>query len=130
MSTLPPPLEALRWNDDGLLPAIVQDAETAEVLMLAWMDRESLARTLASGETHFYSRSRRKLWHKGATSGHTQQVVQLRVDCDSDVLLLTVRQTGGACHAGYRSCFFREWTQAGEWHTSAELVFNPEHVYR
>jgi phosphoribosyl-AMP cyclohydrolase/phosphoribosyl-ATP pyrophosphohydrolase/phosphoribosyl-AMP cyclohydrolase len=100
-------LDALRWNSDGLIPAIVQDADTRQVLMLAWVSRESLTRTLALGETVFWSRSRGALWHKGATSGHTQRVVELRVDCDGDTLLMRVQPAGPACHTGEISCFFR-----------------------
>jgi phosphoribosyl-AMP cyclohydrolase len=95
----------LRWNADGLLPAIAQ-ATTGEVLMLAWMNAESLAATLATGEVTYWSRSRNALWRKGATSGHVQRLVELRLDCDRDALLLIVEQTGPACHTGARSCFF------------------------
>ncbi|MFO0958665.1 MAG: phosphoribosyl-AMP cyclohydrolase [Isosphaeraceae bacterium] len=100
-------MDTLRWDRDGLIPAIVQDAENGEVLMMAWMDRDSLRDTLKTGQTHFYSRSRRSRWHKGGTSGHVQHVESIRVDCDADVLLIRARQVGGACHEGYRSCFFR-----------------------
>lgn len=99
--------DALSWNADGLIPAIVQDAETREVLMMAWMSRDSLAETLALGETVFWSRSRGELWHKGATSGHTQRIIELRVDCDADTLLITVAPAGPACHTGAVSCFYR-----------------------
>jgi phosphoribosyl-ATP pyrophosphohydrolase/phosphoribosyl-AMP cyclohydrolase len=98
---------ALRFGPDGLVPAIVQDEADGAVLMLAWMDRESLTRTLADGTTVFFSRSRQELWPKGATSGHVQHVVRIEVDCDADALLVTVRQTGVACHTGARSCFHR-----------------------
>ena len=91
-----------------LVPAVVQDAENGEVLMLAYMNRESLAKTLETGYTWFYSRSRQELWNKGATSGHVQKVVDLRADCDEDTLLVTVEQTGPACHTGAHSCFFNE----------------------
>lgn len=97
--------EELRFNEQGLIPAIIQDAASGEVLMLAYMNRESLARTLATGETWFYSRSRRELWHKGATSGHYQYVVAASYDCDADALLFKVRQVGVACHEGEFSCF-------------------------
>ena len=103
-------LEAVRFNAQGLAPAIVQDAETREVLMLAWMNAESLRRTLALGETVFWSRSRQEYWHKGATSGNTQTVVELRVDCDGDTLLILVRPAGPACHTGEVSCFYRAVT--------------------
>jgi phosphoribosyl-ATP pyrophosphohydrolase/phosphoribosyl-AMP cyclohydrolase len=97
----------LRWDERGLLPAIVQDAATGEVLTLAYMNAEALRLTLESGETWFWSRSRGELWHKGATSGNTQQVVELRYDCDGDALLLRVVPAGPACHTGQRSCFYR-----------------------
>ncbi len=102
-----PPADVLKWNDDGLIPAIVQDAETGEVLMMAWMDEPALRATVETGQTHFYSRSRRSHWHKGGTSGHVQHVESIWIDCDGDVILIKARQVGGACHEGYRSCFFR-----------------------
>jgi phosphoribosyl-AMP cyclohydrolase len=123
-------LESLRWSVDGLMPAIVQDAHSGEVLMMAWMNREALARTIDSGQTHFFSRSRGKLWHKGATSGHVQNVREIRVDCDADVLLIRVEPRGGACHEGYRSCFFRVLDQDGTWRVCESRVFAPEVVYR
>jgi phosphoribosyl-AMP cyclohydrolase len=100
-------LSALTWNDKGLIPAIVQQHDTGEVLMVAWMNEESLAKTLESSETWFWSRSRKELWHKGATSGNTQRVVEVRFDCDADTLLVLVDAAGPACHTGERSCFFR-----------------------
>jgi phosphoribosyl-AMP cyclohydrolase len=113
----------------GLLPVIVQCAETGEVLMLAYMNPEAYARTLESGEAHFWSRSRGSLWRKGATSGHIQKVRALRLDCDSDALLLLVEQVGGAaCHTGRRSCFYRE-LRAGDVSECSPVVFNPEEVY-
>lgn len=98
-------LESIRWNSDGLIPAIVQDVESREVLMLAYMNKEALRRTLAEKKAWYYSRSRQSLWLKGETSGHTQEVVDLRFDCDQDALLLTVKQIGVACHENYFSCF-------------------------
>lgn len=103
-----PDFDKLRWNLDGLLPAIVQDAATKQVLMMAWMSRESLQQTLSLGETVFWSRSRAELWHKGATSGNTQRIVSMHVDCDEDTLLIVVEPAGPACHTGAVSCFFRE----------------------
>lgn len=101
-------LESIRFNDQGLIPAIAQDYLDGTVLMLAWMNRESLAKTLATGEVWYWSRSRQALWHKGATSGHYQKVKSIRYDCDSDALLLTIEQLGDiACHTGERSCFHR-----------------------
>ncbi len=99
--------DALAWDAQGLLPAIVQDAATGQVLMLAYMSRESLQRSLESGETWFWSRSRRELWHKGATSGNTQRIIEIRADCDADTLLVRVAPAGPACHTGRVSCFYR-----------------------
>ena len=103
-------IDRVRWNEQGLVPAIVQDAATGQVLMLAYMSRESLARTLEIGQTVFWSRSRQELWHKGATSGNTQDVVSIHLDCDGDALLLRVRPAGPACHTGEASCFFTEFS--------------------
>lgn len=122
-------IDALKWDAAGLIPAIVQDASQGEVLMMAWMDRPALLDTLRTGQTHFYSRSRQSHWHKGGTSGHVQHVESIRVDCDADVLLIAVRQVGGACHEGYRSCFFRQ-VEGGGLRTVATPVFEPETVYR
>ena len=97
----------IKFDANGLVPAIVQDAETNEVLMMAYMNAESLGLTLSTGETHFWSRSRSELWHKGATSGNIQRVVEVRVDCDADTLLVLVNPAGAACHTGARSCFYR-----------------------
>lgn len=100
-------LDAVAWNADGLVPAVAQDAASGEVLMLAWMNRESLARTAETGEAVYWSRSRRSLWRKGETSGHLQRVVEIRLDCDADAIVLRVEQAGGiACHTGRRRCFF------------------------
>jgi phosphoribosyl-AMP cyclohydrolase len=103
-STLTP-----RFGADGLIAAVAQDADSGEVLMLAWMNAEALERTLATGEAHYWSRSRGELWHKGATSGQVQRIAEVRIDCDQDAVLLKVRPQGdgGACHVGYRSCFYR-----------------------
>jgi len=100
-------LSAIKWNAQGLVPAIVQDSETRQVLMLAWMNAESLRLTLETGETVFWSRSRQELWHKGATSGNTQRVSGVHLDCDGDCLLVQVQPAGPACHTGEVSCFFR-----------------------
>ena len=101
-------LAAIRYDERGLVPAIVQDRSTLQVLMMAWMNAESVQQTLALGETVFWSRSRQEFWHKGATSGSTQRVVELRVDCDGDTLLILVDPAGPACHTGEVTCFFRE----------------------
>lgn len=100
----------IKWDERGLIPAIVQDATTSQVLMLAYMNAEALRLTLETGEAHFWSRSRRELWHKGATSGHVQRVREVRVDCDADTLLLLVDPAGPACHTGEVSCFYRTVT--------------------
>ncbi len=100
-------IDRLTWDEDGLIPAIVQDRDTKRVLMMAYMDVESLSQTLASGETVFWSRSRQSLWHKGKTSGNVQRVVEIYVDCDVDTLLILVEPAGPACHTGETSCFFR-----------------------
>lgn len=109
-----PLLDQIAWNADGLVPAVVQDALSKEVLMLAYMNEESLKLSLESGQTWFWSRSRNELWNKGATSGHTQQIVSLHYDCDGDTLLVKVRQNGPACHTGAYSCFYREGSLSGE----------------
>ena len=100
---------SLKFDEHGLIPAIVQDVETGQVLMLAYMNQEALQATLDSGETHFWSRSRKELWHKGGTSGNVQQVVELLVDCDTDTLLVKVRPAGPACHTGKVTCFYRDY---------------------
>ncbi|MGF1502735.1 MAG: phosphoribosyl-AMP cyclohydrolase [Paracoccaceae bacterium] len=109
MAKLPSPdfdPDSLSYTADGLIPAIAQDRQTGEVLMMAWMSRDSLAETLATGWVTYWSRSRRALWRKGATSGHVQRLAEIRIDCDRDCLLLVIEQTGPACHTGRRSCFF------------------------
>ena len=122
-------LDGVRWNADDLVAAIAQDAETGEVLMLAWMNREALALTLETGEAVYWSRSRQKLWHKGETSGHVQQVMEIRLDCDGDALLLKVRQVGGiACHTGRRSCFYRR-SEDGTWLAVEPVLREPEDIY-
>jgi phosphoribosyl-AMP cyclohydrolase len=115
----------IEFGDDGLVPAVAQDADSGEVLMLAYVDREALDRTRETGLAHYHSRSRDELWKKGGSSGHTQQVAEIRVDCDADALLYLVEQTGGACHTGYESCFHRRLD--GE--AVGERVFDPAEVY-
>lgn len=100
----------IRYNSEGLVPAVAQDADTGEVLMLAWMDAEAVRRTLATGRATYWSRSRQEYWVKGETSGHTQELVEMKLDCDQDAILLTVSQTGAACHTGNRTCFFTPLT--------------------
>lgn len=123
-------LDSLKFDDRGLVPAVVQDAATGEVLMLAWMNREALERSVETGEAHYWSRSRKELWHKGGTSGHVQRIVEMRTDCDCDTVLLRVEQAGGACHEGYRSCFFRRRGEGGAVETDGERVFDPKDVYK
>ena len=115
----------LAFDEQELLPAVAQDADSGEVLMLAYVTSEAVERTRETGRAHYYSRSREELWEKGATSGHTQSVAEIRVDCDGDALLYLVDQEGGACHTGHESCFYR--TIDGE--TVGEQVFDPEAVY-
>ncbi|MFB6168113.1 MAG: phosphoribosyl-AMP cyclohydrolase [Haloferacaceae archaeon] len=115
----------LDFGDDGLVPVVAQDADSDEVLMLAYATREAVARTRETGRAHYYSRSRDELWEKGATSGHTQSVRDVRVDCDGDALLYRVDQAGGACHTGFRSCFYRSLD--GE--EVGERAFDPDEVY-
>ena len=120
----------LKYNSDGLIPAIVQDASSKRVLMMAWMNAHSLQTTLESGLMHYWSRSRQKYWLKGETSGHTQRVRHFHVDCDHDTLLFEVEQTGGACHTGHQSCFFQEVDTLGTpLPVSETRVFDPENTY-
>lgn len=124
-------MRTLKFNADNLLPVVIQDAESSEVLMLAYMDWEAIQRTFKVGKTVFYSRSRKSYWLKGETSGHTQEVVQILTDCDQDALLIRVKQKGGACHLGYRSCFVHEINSKGEVQkTIQEKMFNPEKIYK
>ena len=123
-------IESVAWNADGLVPAVAQDAASGEVLMLAWMNRESLARTVDSGEAHYWSRSRKALWKKGETSGHVQRVVEVRLDCDADTVLLRVESAAGiACHTGRRRCFFNRLEGGGgdrHWAVTDALAAAPE----
>ncbi len=104
---------APRWNADGLIAAAATDASTGRLLMIAWMNEEALARSIETGEAHYWSRSRARLWRKGETSGHVQKIVEMRIDCDQDAIELVVEQTGAACHTGRRSCFYRRIEQDG-----------------
>ena len=120
----------LKFNSDGLIPAIIQDNQNGRVLMMAWMNRASLEATMTTGKTHFWSRSRQKFWIKGESSGHTQTVKDIALDCDGDTLLIKVEQTGAACHEGYRSCFFRSITGGGEAARVTEpQLQTPEEIY-
>lgn len=123
-------LKAVKFDANGLVPAIVQDGFRGRVLMMAWMNRAALALTLKTGFAHFYSRSRAKMWKKGEESGHVQVVKQVRIDCDGDVILLAVTQRGpGACHTGHASCFYRR-SKSGRWVEADRLAFDPGKVYR
>jgi len=122
-------LSAFAFNADGLIPAIAQQHDTGEVLMAAWMNREALAETLATGRVCYYSRSRQALWRKGETSGQTQTLIELRLDCDGDTILLLVNQTGVACHTGRRTCFFRAMRD-GELVEIAKPEIAPEALYK
>ncbi|MEO5701102.1 MAG: phosphoribosyl-AMP cyclohydrolase [Casimicrobiaceae bacterium] len=122
-------LDAVRWSGDGLVTAIAQDAETGTVLTLAWMNREALALTAATGEAHYWSRSRRRLWRKGESSGHVQQVRAIRLDCDNDAILLAVEQAGGiACHTGHARCFFLR-LEGDRWVDDEPVLVDPETIY-
>lgn len=124
-------LNEVAWDDQGLVPVIAQDAASGEVLMFAWMNRDALARTAELGEAVYWSRSRRKLWHKGEESGHTQVVREIRLDCDNDVVLLKVEQTGGiACHTGRRSCFFSVLKDGARWEAVDTILKDPKEIYK
>ena len=130
MSTLPEAVEqAVAFDAKGLVCAVAQQHDSGEVLMVAWMNREALAETLASGQVCYWSRSRGKLWRKGETSGQTQKLVELRVDCDGDTLLLRVDQQGVACHTGRRSCFYRAVTENGSLQEVLPVVTDPNDLY-
>ena len=122
-------LDEVKFDDQGLVPAIIQDYKNGEMLMLAYMNRESLQKTLSSGKTHFWSRSRKKLWLKGESSGHTQEVKGLFIDCDMDALLIKVEQKVAACHTGYRSCFYRQ-LQGEAFNVVGEKVFEEDDIYK
>jgi len=122
-------LKKVNWSEDGLVPAIAQDATSGRVLMVAWMNREALKQTVETGEAVYWSRSRKKLWHKGEQSGHTQRVQEVRLDCDNDVLLLRVEQVGGiACHTGRASCFF-SILKKDRWVEVEAPLKNPDEIY-
>ena len=122
-------LDEIKWTADGLVPAIAQELGTGKVLMVAWMNREALALTAAQGHAVYWSRSRQKLWHKGEESGHQQVLHELRLDCDNDVILLTVEQKGGiACHTGRHNCFFKRFKD-GAWETVEPVIKDPKDIY-
>ncbi len=120
--------DQIKFDDKGLVPAVTQDADTGDVLMVAYMNREAFEKTLATGLAHYWSRSRNELWKKGGTSGNVQEIQSIRIDCDSDTVLLQVTQEGGACHEGYQSCFFRE-VDGDDLRVIVEKVFDPKKVY-
>jgi phosphoribosyl-AMP cyclohydrolase len=123
-------LNEIKWDEQGLVPVIAQDAKTGEVLMFAWMNREALEKTAELGHAVYWSRSRRKLWHKGEESGHTQKVLEIRTDCDSDVILLKIEQIGGiACHTGRRGCFFNR-LENDAWQVVEPVLKDPKEIYK
>jgi phosphoribosyl-AMP cyclohydrolase len=123
-------LEEIKWSPEGLVPAVAQDAASGRVLMVAWMNREALRETARTGEVHYWSRSRSKLWHKGEESGHIQRVREIRLDCDADVIVLAVEQAGGiACHTGRQSCFYRTLADA-QWVAVDPVLRDPKDIYR
>lgn len=133
MTTLPDWLSRLRFDENGLIPAIAQDAADGAILMVAWMNAEALAETAATGHAVYWSRSRGRLWRKGEESGHRQRVREIRLDCDGDVILLKVEQVGGiACHTGRRSCFFQRLETDGQpaWVSVDPVLKDPEHIYK
>lgn len=122
-------LKKVRWDEHGLVPVIAQEAASGDILMFAWMNREALARTVELGEAVYWSRSRKKLWHKGEESGHTQKVLEMRLDCDEDVLLLKIEQAGGiACHTGRHSCFYQKF-DGEDWQAVEPVLQDPETIY-
>lgn len=123
-------LDKLKFTADGLIPAIIQEQSTGRVLMMAWMNRASLETTVATGKTHYWSRSRQKFWMKGESSGHVQVVKDIAFDCDGDTLLIQVEQTGAACHEGFKSCFFRSVVGDGAtWKETEPQLETPEQIY-
>ena len=123
-------LDAVNWNEDGLIPVIVQEIDSKKILMHAWMSRESLSQTVETGKAVYWSRSRQSLWTKGESSGHYQKIESIQLDCDYDTLLLTVKQEGGiACHTGRHHCFFMTLVDK-EWQTSEDILKNPQDIYK
>ncbi len=129
-------LKKVKWDENGLVPVIAQEAGSGDVLMFAWMNRDALARTVELGEAVYWSRSRKKLWHKGEESGHTQKVLEVRLDCDEDVVLLKIEQAGGiACHTGRHSCFYQKFESAagdprdGDWQVTDPVLVDPDTIY-
>ena len=123
-------LDEIKWDENGLVPAIAQDAESGEVLMVAWMNQQALSLTIEKKQAVYWSRSRQKIWFKGEESGHIQQLKELRIDCDADVVLLQVKQIGGiACHTGRKRCFYRVYDN-DEWVTDESVLKDPQDIYK
>ncbi len=127
-------LNRVKWDENGLVPVIAQEAGSNTILMFAWMNRDALTKTVELGEAVYWSRSRKKLWHKGEESGHTQKVLEIRLDCDEDVVLLKIEQVGGiACHTGRHSCFYQKFegqVKGGDWVTVDPVLKDPETIYK
>lgn len=123
-------IKQLKFDKDGLICAVVQDYKNAEILMVAWMNKEAFVETLETGKVCYWSRSRRELWRKGETSGHRQMVKSVQIDCDGDAVLIKVDQIGGACHTGYRSCFYRKVKGNKEFEIVGEKIFDEKEVYK
>lgn len=136
-STVPFSIDDLKWNEQGLIPAIAQDSISEKVLMVAWMNKEALQLTLDEGKAVYWSRSRQQIWRKGESSGHSQILVELKIDCDEDVILMSVEQQGGiACHTGRESCFYRTYkkntksnSENGEWVTTEDVIKSHDEIY-
>ncbi len=130
MSKLEETIKNLKYDAHGLIPAVCLDEKTRQVLMMAYMNEASLLDTVKTGKTHFWSRSRKKYWMKGESSGHTQDVKAIYTDCDMDTIVIEVAQHGAACHKGYYSCFYRKLNEAGDWDVVGEKIFDPDDVYK
>lgn len=123
-------LEEIKWDENGLVPVIAQDEKTGRILMFAWMNRESLQQTIDTDQAVYWSRSRKKIWPKGEESGHVQKVSEIRLDCDNDVVLLSIEQVGGiACHTGRESCFYKKYENDG-WQVTDSIIKNPDEIYK
>lgn len=125
-------LDSIEWDGQGLIPVITQEASSRDVLMLAWINREALAKTVECGEAVYWSRSRQRFWHKGEESGHTQKIVDIRLDCDNDALIYLVEQSGLACHTGRHSCFYQQLqkSEGFEWKTVDPVLKEPSEIYK
>lgn len=130
MDRLEETVQGLKYDEQGLIPAVIVDADSGAVLMVAYMNETALLETVRTGKTHFWSRSRQKYWMKGESSGHTQDVRAVYTDCDADTVVIEAVQHGAACHEGYYSCFYRKLTGAGDWEVVGEKVFDPDEVYK